>query len=109
MPDSTRIQITFTVDASNVDQAMSKIMKSVDGLVTSPMFEARIVDSLEALGQAVADTRPPRRRRLAACVEQWPECSDDEYNPKCCRFPKSCSCTSYDDETVQEEWLEPPR
>lgn len=25
------------------------------------------------------------------CIENWPECSEGEYNPSCCRFPKSCS------------------
>lgn len=26
------------------------------------------------------------------CVEQWPECFSGGYDPRCCRFPKSCSC-----------------
>lgn len=30
--------------------------------------------------------------RFKYCVEVWPECVDGEYNPACCRFPKSCSC-----------------
>jgi hypothetical protein len=33
-----------------------------------------------------ADTRDP------ICVERWPECHSGDYNPACCRFPKSCSC-----------------
>lgn len=36
-------------------------------------------------------------RRIKACVEAWPECSEGEYNPACCRFPKSCSCDIYND------------
>ena len=35
---------------------------------------------------AVADDRDPE------CVERWPECVPDGYDPRCCRFPKSCSC-----------------
>ncbi len=35
--------------------------------------------------------------RLPICVEQWPECSEGEYDPRCCRFPKSCSCEVDDD------------
>jgi len=31
-------------------------------------------------------------RRHDACVERWPECVSGEYDPRCCRFPKSCSC-----------------
>jgi hypothetical protein len=26
------------------------------------------------------------------CVAAWPDCVDGEYDPRCCRFPKSCSC-----------------
>jgi len=26
------------------------------------------------------------------CVERWPECEDGAFDPRCCRFPKSCSC-----------------
>lgn len=29
--------------------------------------------------------------RDAACVTGWAECISGEYNPLCCRFPKSCS------------------
>jgi hypothetical protein len=48
-----------------------------------------------------------RTRRLRACVEAWPECEEGAYNPRCCRFPKSCSCTVYDEERVTEADLEP--
>ena len=34
------------------------------------------------------DTRDP------VCVKRWPECESGAYDPRCCRFPKSCSCTS---------------
>ena len=33
------------------------------------------------------------------CVEQWPECVSFGYDPRCCRFPKSCSA---------DEWCEGP-
>lgn len=26
------------------------------------------------------------------CAERWPECQPSTYDPRCCRFPKSCSC-----------------
>jgi len=48
---------------------------------------------------------PPRR--LAACVAQWPGASTGEYDPRCCRFPKSCSADVYDEERVAESDLEP--
>jgi hypothetical protein len=34
----------------------------------------------------IRDTRRPE------CVANWPECENGAYHPKCCRFPKSCSC-----------------
>lgn len=30
--------------------------------------------------------------RDTACVETWPGCHEGGYDPRCCRFPKSCSC-----------------
>lgn len=45
-------------------------------------------------------------RRLRACAEAWPACQEGEYNPSCCRFPKSCSCTVYDPDRVTEDQLE---
>lgn len=44
--------------------------------------------------------------RLRACVEAWPECETGAYNPSCCRFPKSCSATIYDETAVKPEDLE---
>lgn len=46
-------------------------------------------------------------RRLRGCVENWPEAETGAYDPRCCRFPKSCSATVYDKGTVTEEQLEP--
>lgn len=45
-------------------------------------------------------------RRLRACVEAWPECYTFGYDPRCCRFPKSCSATVYDEEYATEAELE---
>lgn len=46
------------------------------------------------------------KRRLRVCIEAWPECEADGYNPRCCRFPKSCSCTVYPDD-IEDDALEP--
>lgn len=46
-------------------------------------------------------------RRLRVCVEAWPDCETGLYDPRCCRFPKSCSCTIYDEQYVTEADLEP--
>ncbi len=47
-----------------------------------------------------------RSRRLLVCVDAWPECETGKYDPRCCRFPKSCSCTIYDEKTIDESDLE---
>lgn len=31
-------------------------------------------------------------RRHSGCIAAWPECVDGGFNPKCCRWPKECSC-----------------
>lgn len=54
-----------------------------------------------------ADTLPPRRRRLRACVERWPDAETCGYDPRCCRFPKSCSADVYTDGAVADADLEP--
>jgi hypothetical protein len=48
----------------------------------------------------------PRKPRLRACVEAWPDCHTFGYNPACCRFPKSCSCDVYDPAHAGPEDLE---
>jgi hypothetical protein len=53
-----------------------------------------------------ADRSAPRRR-LLACVQAWPECEEGTYDPRCCRFPKSCSATVYDPAQVADDELEP--
>lgn len=35
--------------------------------------------------------------RSPECVKAWPECEDGAYDPRCCRFPKSCSCNVYEE------------
>lgn len=54
---------------------------------------------------------PPRRWK--ACVETWPDAEDGDYNPACCRFPKSCSPYPYREQlangVAHRDNLEPPR
>lgn len=45
---------------------------------------------------------PTFRPRLRSCTERWPDCDEGDYDPRCCRFPKSCSCTVYPDDTPPE-------
>lgn len=39
----------------------------------------------EAVSTALVDERDPQ------CVKAWPGCHSFGFDPKCCRFPKSCS------------------
>lgn len=77
-----------------------------------PITDALLDVVREALPDvAVYDGNPPAtrtvRRRLRACTEAWPDCEEGAYNPACCRFPKSCSCTIYGDEQVTDADHEP--
>ncbi len=46
-------------------------------------------------------------RRLRECVDNWPDAETGAYDPRCCRFPKSCSATIYDPEHATDADLEP--
>lgn len=48
-------------------------------------------------------------RRDSRCVEAWAWCESGEYNPYCCRFPKSCSATSVPNRVYRRGILEPAR
>lgn len=39
----------------------------------------------EPAAPKLVDARDPE------CVKVWPGCASMEYDPRCCRFPKSCS------------------
>jgi transcriptional regulator with XRE-family HTH domain len=82
------------------------------GRVT-PSIQA-LIDVALALGYDLAlipteqpAAGPAPMRRLRPCVEAWPGAETGAYDPRCCRFPKSCSATVYDPERVDEADLEP--
>jgi hypothetical protein len=49
-------------------------------------IRAALAASVGSSGEA--ESRDP------GCIERWPECESGGYDPRCCRFPKSCSCAS---------------
>jgi hypothetical protein len=57
-------------------------------------------------GEVVRTDSASRRPRLRACVERWPDCFTGDYNPACCRFPKSCSADIYDGVGIDPAGLE---
>lgn len=69
----------------------------------------RYAEALQRLAARIREDDPisePPRRRLRICVERWPACATSEYDPACCRFPKSCSADIYDDDRVSDDDLE---
>lgn len=36
------------------------------------------------------------------CIENWPECYSGGYDPRCCRFPKSCSAAIWEEKDLEE-------
>ena len=54
-----------------------------------PWFQ--IVESVESrIDQQRAE--PIQDNREPDCIERWPECESGCFDPRCCRWPKSCSC-----------------
>jgi len=45
--------------------------------------------------------RQPETRN-PECLKRWPTCEPGAYDPRCCRFPKSCSCTSHEPLEVEK-------
>ncbi len=37
------------------------------------------------------------------CVKVWPDCYTFVYDPRCCRFPKSCSAGSFKEVPIDDE------
>ncbi len=61
-------------------------------------FEVRVKDMRIKQKSRKKAVAPPSidqavDRRRPECIANWPDCEEGEYNPSCCRFPKSCSCT----------------
>jgi hypothetical protein len=51
-----------------------------------------MVNCLLELRARVEALEAPLVERSPECVAQWPDCYEGGYDPRCCRFPKSCSC-----------------
>lgn len=111
------MDIAFAVVAADRNTLRTVLSRIAMGTAGDPSVAAdkALTESRRRSDDLAAQPPAPARRpRLKGCVEAWPGCADGEYNPACCRFPKSCSCASYDDqvapeilEEVQEPSLEP--
>jgi hypothetical protein len=73
--------------AKSFDERQSNIAAAELRRALYEMYE------LQPWQQKVVEQIIPRDdRRDAVCVANWPECESGTYDPRCCRFPKSCSC-----------------
>jgi hypothetical protein len=62
-------------------------LQILDGMTPNQYQLEYGVNAVRAkLGMEPIDDREP------TCVAKWPECHVGGYDPRCCRFPKSCSC-----------------
>lgn len=62
--------------------------------ITNLSSESAAVHIAQSHNSSIARSahEPPLDERDPNCVMSWPGCFSGGYNPKCCRFPKSCSC-----------------
>ena len=88
--------------ADEVERQQATIDAQREAMIANGALYASQAAELARL-RIVAKLDPQTIERFAAlmeegvsrdpqCVEQWPECWDGGYDPRCCRFPKSCSC-----------------
>lgn len=84
---STGLPIDFQI------QRMTEANDRHDG-VRNPLG-TRGLDHFRGDAAPTAPVPIPATRwiRDPACVERWPEAESFAYDPRCCRFPKSCSAT----------------
>lgn len=81
----------------NISDAINTI-ESVAGVTdeSTPVGEAWAAILRHIRSTPVAQSVPASERlpdnRDPECVANWPECWSGGYDPRCCRFPKSCSC-----------------
>lgn len=92
--------VNAALDAMGVPQ-VSMAERYPRHCTTSDGSHENLVDT----DRALPDVAEPRRR-IRACVENWPEAETGGYDPRCCRFPKSCSADVYDPERVSDDDLE---
>ncbi len=67
-------------------KTLLKIIAPCDG------YEAPVQGIPNEFQAQVYDQLVSKPVRLSACIERWPECASGAYDPRCCRFPKACSC-----------------
>lgn len=109
---------THSTQKLNLERRMIQV--GVDAWGFSPVSIHDIEDIIREYDGATAPSQPNGQEdemtspiwkpkpRLKSCVEQWPDCSEGDYHPSCCRFPKSCSCTIYSD-SLSPDHLESQR
>lgn len=62
-----------------------------DQLADATVDESELHRAVDAVAYS-----KPEDKRDPNCVEAWPDCWTGGYDPRCCRFPKSCSADVYE-------------
>jgi hypothetical protein len=89
--------ITAAAHADLPTQPNVQLVPKVDLPPTAADLDARdqanVTPNPETEAPRPAETAKERTERVqrAACLEEWPDARSMEYDPRCCRFPKSCS------------------
>jgi hypothetical protein len=60
--------------------------------IADAAIEAIRAIPLPAPQREIASSPTPTEVCDPNCMARWPECEVGGYDPRCCRFPKSCSC-----------------
>jgi hypothetical protein len=94
-----------TVSAEQVDHILSATVSFAlsdesENLDTLDYHDRIVRQVIADLGITVAEAGETSKfvavdERAEACKEVWPGSSSGEYDPRCCRFPKSCSAGYY--------------
>lgn len=88
------------LDAEDIHMLWSRgiDVRPVTEWVARSLDRAETLDRLmSALGLTETDHDGPQLvdHRKPECVKAWPECESWLYDPRCCRFPKSCSAGGF--------------
>jgi regulator of replication initiation timing len=73
--------VRLTQENVTLRRKLDEVTKSHDVAVEGWI---RVAGERDELAKVIDDRDPE-------CVAKWPECESCLYDPRCCRFPKSCS------------------
>lgn len=79
----TREGMIASFETHSFDPKIEELLQTATGIPLSLSIWAP--PAVPATDGKLVDNREPN------CIQQWAGCASGEYDPRCCRFPKSCS------------------